>query len=138
MHFCYILFDNNNNYYTYNGYTNNVQRRIRQHNGEIKGGAKYTSKSKWSYFIIIHSEDFTYKTALSFEWHVKYPNNKRPRPNIFNGIKGRLDGIALVLKNEKFAHLKTIDIFIQSDLRDYAENVIQDDRVNFQSISMIH
>ena len=36
---CYILKSGNR---TYNGSTNNMRRRLRQHNGEIKGGAKYT------------------------------------------------------------------------------------------------
>ena len=36
---CYILKCGN---YTYNGCTNNFKRRIRQHNGEIVGGAKCT------------------------------------------------------------------------------------------------
>ena len=35
-HSCYILY--NQNGLTYNGYTVNFKRRIRQHNGEIKGG----------------------------------------------------------------------------------------------------
>ena len=38
---CYILKCGN---YTYNGCTNNFKRRIRQHNGEIVGGAKCTSR----------------------------------------------------------------------------------------------
>ena len=41
---------------TYLGITNNLQRRIRQHNCEIKGGAKYTSSflldGKWEYHFI--------------------------------------------------------------------------------------
>ena len=36
----------NDNNYTYLGITNNFKRRLRQHNGEIKGGAKYTHSFK--------------------------------------------------------------------------------------------
>ena len=37
----YLLI-NTSNHYTYLGITNNSTKRLRQHNGEIKGGAKYT------------------------------------------------------------------------------------------------
>ena len=48
---CYILKCNN---YTYNGCTNNFKRRIRQHNGEIKGGARCTSRrGPWQPYCII-------------------------------------------------------------------------------------
>ena len=40
---CYIIFNDN---YSYVGITNNLSRRIRQHNTLIKGGAKYTSMVK--------------------------------------------------------------------------------------------
>jgi putative endonuclease len=36
----YILLCNDNTLYT--GITNNIVKRLRQHNGEIVGGAKYT------------------------------------------------------------------------------------------------
>ena len=42
--FCYILRNNQAQYshLTYNGSTNNPYRRLRQHNEEISGGARYT------------------------------------------------------------------------------------------------
>lgn len=40
MYFVYILKCSDGTYYT--GITTDVERRIRQHNGELKGGAKYT------------------------------------------------------------------------------------------------
>lgn len=108
--YCYILYNTNvnENKKTYNGYTVNLQRRIRQHNGEIKGGARYTSNNatgQWKYLVVIHSPEFSKHSALSMEWHVKYPNNKRPRPSMFQGVIGRLNSLPLVFNNPKFVNM---------------------------------
>lgn len=109
--YCYILYNELNNL-TYNGYTNNLQRRIRQHNGEIKGGAKYTTRRKvgWKYLAYVTVEDpaFTQKRALSWEWHCKYPTGHRPRRKEFNSPEGRLRGLQLALQNPKFKDLTFI------------------------------
>ena len=106
MHYCYILYNDDNNK-TYNGYTVNPLRRIRQHNSEIKGGAKYTTKCKveWKYLLIIESEQFDKNNALCFEWMLKYPTRKKPKPREFQGIKGRLKSLPLVLSYEKFENM---------------------------------
>jgi len=61
---------------TYLGITNHKDRRIRQHNGEIKGGAKYTTAFKgegeWKYYL--HITNVTKSQALSIERTAK---NKR-------------------------------------------------------------
>lgn len=56
---------------TYIGFTTNPKRRIRQHNGEIKGGAKYTRKGTWKYVAII-SGFKNKRSALQFEWAAKH------------------------------------------------------------------
>ena len=43
--FVYLL-ENSFNNKTYLGITNNMDRRIKQHNGILKGGAKYTTANK--------------------------------------------------------------------------------------------
>jgi predicted GIY-YIG superfamily endonuclease len=64
----YLIINKSNNR-TYVGITNNAERRIRQHNGLIKGGAKYTKNYKgngeWEYYGFILGLDKS--TALSIE-----------------------------------------------------------------------
>lgn len=104
-HSCYIL--SNTTGKTYNGYTVNFERRLRQHNGEIKGGARYTTgKGPWEYILKIESESFTKNIALSLEWSVRYPTNKKPRPCEYNGPLGRIKSIPLILRNPKFRDYK--------------------------------
>lgn len=95
MHYCYILYDKTS-CKTYVGYTIEPTRRLRQHQGILKGGAKYTSqKSDWDYLAIIASPEFTYNTALSFEWHVKHIKQY--------GINGRIISLLkTMLYNKKF------------------------------------
>ena len=52
-HYVYILYSVENER-TYVGYTVNPVRRILQHNGVLKGGAKYTSAfGPWVLFCLI-------------------------------------------------------------------------------------
>lgn len=105
--YCYILY-NDTNRKTYNGFTTNLVRRIRQHNNEIKGGAKYTTRTAsnddivWSYLCIVESNDFSLQRALSFEWHIKHPIGSRYRPKKYQGPHGRLMSLHAALQNDKF------------------------------------
>ena len=68
---CYCI-KADNSHRTYVGVTNNLVRRIRQHNKEIKGGAKYTSSGgPWSLAMLV-GPFLTYQHALHFEWHWKH------------------------------------------------------------------
>jgi len=67
---CYIIQNNN---CTYVGVSPDPVRRLRQHNGEIKGGAKYTlSKGAgWEHICLI--KGFHNKIqSMQFEWAVKH------------------------------------------------------------------
>ena len=72
----YVLRSESDENLMYCGYTNNVQRRLRQHNGLIKGGGKYTSTNRpWNLACVIPTE--TKSEALKVEYWLKaknYPN----------------------------------------------------------------
>lgn len=82
----------NNGEKTYCGATVNFQRRIRQHNCEIVGGAKYTSAavnagtSEWAPVFLVHG--FPNRVAaLQFEWALKKQSLKEKGSRIDRRIR---------------------------------------------------
>ncbi len=66
---------------TYVGYTNNLKKRVIQHN--TGKGAKFTRGRKWK---LIYKENFnSKKEAISREYYIK--NNRALRKNIRNKEK---------------------------------------------------
>jgi len=58
---------------TYVGWTNDVARRLKQHNAGT--GARTTRGRQW---VLLHSEWFaTRREAMSREWHLKRDRNMR-------------------------------------------------------------
>ena len=68
MYVVYLLKCEN---YSYVGMTNDIFKRLRQHNGEIKGGARYTSKRKGWYPVLIIDGFHDMKSAMQCEWRLK-------------------------------------------------------------------
>lgn len=104
MWYCYILRTSNPLYgnHTYNGSTNNLIRRLRQHNSELTGGAKAThNKGPWKYYAILTGFD-TRLEALSCEWKIKHPTGHRNRPKKYCGITGRINAFNLILNQDKW------------------------------------
>jgi putative endonuclease len=56
---------------SYVGMTNDIFKRLRQHNGEISGGARYTSKRKDWYPVLIIDGFHDMKSAMQCEWRLK-------------------------------------------------------------------
>lgn len=127
---------------TYIGSTVHPTRRFRQHNGEIKGGAKYTRGGVWEPYLILGDLLHTKNTALSYEWHLKRESNKIKNKNSKirrkkglekyislqkNNLKNQYRYILFV--NNKFKHLtpllssQVIIFYLNSD--EFKSEIIQ-------------
>jgi len=101
MWYCYILrnrleqFKHN----TYNGSTNNPLRRLRQHNEEIKGGAKATHGKGGAWEICAMLSGFPdHINALSCEWRMKCPSGKPgKREAKYQRVQGRISSLNDIL-----------------------------------------
>ena len=81
---CYIIKNKN---CTYAGVSPDPVQRLRKHNGEIKGGAKYTTSKGpgWKHICIISG----FKTkieSMQFEWALKHCGRSRNTGGIINRI----------------------------------------------------
>jgi predicted GIY-YIG superfamily endonuclease len=88
MYNIYILINTSHNK-TYVGITNNITRRIRQHNSELVGGAKYTTSNKglgeWKYYGLI--ENVEKRLALSLEKKIKINSRRLSGTPIVRRVK---------------------------------------------------
>lgn len=92
VYICYIL-ESVDGKRTYAGITNNMARRLRQHNGELAGGAKYTSKPQsrpWKVVLTVNGFQ-TKVQALQFEWALHHTKGE-------GGVPGRMQKLVKVLK----------------------------------------
>ena len=81
---------------SYVGMTNDFFKRLRQHNGEISGGAKYTSKKKGWYPVLIIDGFQDMKSAMQCEWKLKH----FARKGSVRGVKGKLKYLSKYLYEE--------------------------------------
>ena len=92
----YLLVNTKNNC-TYIGSTNNSVRRLRQHNGDLVGGAKYTKSKKgegeWNYFG--HILNLEKCQALSIEKKIQKRSRKTSGKN---PLEKRLNCISKLLE----------------------------------------
>jgi len=83
--FIYILQSTVDEKKSYVGVTNSLPRRLRQHNGELAGGARYTHANRpWRFFAIFVVA--SRHDALSIEWKIKHC--KRASDGV--GIPGKI------------------------------------------------
>ena len=113
MWYCYILRNKLEQYKnnTYNGFTNKPMHRLRQHNEEIKGGARATHGKGGGWEICAMIGGFENKiNALSCEWRIKCPSGKPgKRERKYQGVEGRVSSLNEILKLERWTGKCTID-----------------------------
>ena len=93
MFLVYILKSNNKSYI---GMTNDFFKRWRQHIGDLKGGAKYTTRNGKDWYPICIIDGFeTMKEACQCEWSLKH--NKK-----FRGSLKRVQYVSIMIQKEKW------------------------------------
>jgi predicted GIY-YIG superfamily endonuclease len=113
----YLVYILKSDKYSYVGMTNDFLRRFRQHNKEIKGGAKYTSKREDWYPVCIIDGFETMVEAMQCEWAVKHSKKLR-------GPQGRIIHLSNLLKKEQWTSKspkikeQTITIYIDDEYKD--------------------
>jgi len=98
--YCYML-ASTDGAKTYVGATTDPDRRLRQHNGEISGGAHATKGRKWNRQFLIGG--FTCeRLALKFEWRWKYLTRQAPGLTF---KERRAHALALLLSDFDYAEV---------------------------------
>lgn len=102
---CYTLRSLNSEYFnrTYTGITNNSVRRLKQHNGILKGGARSTQKIRpLEYFIKIIN--LTKSEALSIERRIHHMKKQKR----YQGLTGSLLCVMFFVDNRIIEHKNVI------------------------------
>jgi predicted GIY-YIG superfamily endonuclease len=81
---------------TYIGATIDPDRRLRQHNGQIGGGARATRGHVWHRVALVSGFPDE-RAALQFEWAWKW----RARQGRVKGLKGRMAALWVVLDSQQ-------------------------------------
>jgi predicted GIY-YIG superfamily endonuclease len=123
-YFVYLLLSSDNN--TYVGATVDLDRRLRQHNKEIKGGAHATSVRVMNgemWVRVAHIKGFpNWKAALQFEWRWKQLS-RRLMSKYTNPLQRRMQALHQLLQLNK----PTSKAMLYSDWESPPEVVLEDD-----------
>lgn len=92
--FCYMLLSVDGRK-TYVGATVDPDRRLRQHNGELVGGARATKGRVWKRRFLVGGFD-SEVPALKFEWRWKYLTRQAPGDSF---LERRMHALSLLLSD---------------------------------------
>jgi predicted GIY-YIG superfamily endonuclease len=100
MFYVYLLLSTQST--TYVGATVNLERRLRQHNKELKGGAKLTGRlvnrgGRWQRVCYVSGFP-TWQCALQFEWKWKYLTRQMPKGK---ALQRRLEALNVLISSPK-------------------------------------
>ena len=126
--FVYLLVGCNNKR-TYIGASNNPERRLKCHNGELSGGARSTRTARpWKHICIIGGLDKT--SALQLEWRLKkWVCPKNGKLTNCPGLRNRINNIFIVLHLEKWTSNAVLSNTIPLHIRWYIDDVIIRDMI---------
>jgi structure-specific endonuclease subunit SLX1 len=121
--FVYLLECTNKS--TYIGATVDLNRRLRQHNKEIKGGAHATTSKvlkgeEWNRVVYVKGFP-SWQAALQFEWRWKQLSRKLP--SSMYPLERRIKALIQLLKLEK----STSKAIPFSDWQDFPEVIFESD-----------
>ena len=126
MYLVYLL---KSDKYSYVGMTNDFTKRFRQHNKEIKGGARYTSKRDSWYPVLILDGFTDMKSAMQCEWRLKHFAIGH---GSVRGVKGKLKYLSKYLYQENIIKgTPEIPIFEKRKWTTKCEKSIYDQNLTF-------
>lgn len=102
VHACYILTSLTSKR-TYCGYTNFFTRRLRQHNRELVGGARYThNRGPWTPLAVLFNLR-NKQEGLKLEWWLKHPRMPGGKKLKGSGKRWRMNAIHSMCGNAALA-----------------------------------
>lgn len=111
---CFYLISNGGA--TYAGISPDPMRRLRCHNGELSGGAKYTTSKGpgWMHICILWGFDKI--SAMKFEWAVKH------NP-VASGKRGRVEKMVDVMNRDRWTSKSDLSSSYELKLRWYEDEI---------------
>jgi predicted GIY-YIG superfamily endonuclease len=115
----YCLLEMHHQRRTYVGYTLNLTRRLRQHRGELQGGAKCTTSagpdSDWQVLYVVRGLP-SRQAAMQLEWRLHRMGRHGPRQRGQLPSQRRLEQVRAALAMDRW----TLRAPIQADMPDLA------------------